>query len=64
MGLHQWKRFGLAAFSLALSAAVCGLSLIHIFRFRPDGKIFSIGVVASVFYGRQMALLAELNLPD
>ena len=24
MGLHQWKRFGLAAFSLALSAAVCG----------------------------------------
>ena len=34
------------------------------FRFRPDGKLFGIGVVAPVFYGRQMALLAELNLPD
>ena len=28
MGLHQWKRFGLAAFSLALSAAVCGCAIL------------------------------------
>ena len=30
------------------------------FRFSPDGKIFGIGVVASVFYGRQMALSSLL----
>ena len=28
MGLHQWKRFGLAAFCLALSAAVCGCAIL------------------------------------